>query len=294
MNGIVAINKSSGISSSDVVIRCRNIVSKIAGEKIRCGHFGTLDPAAAGVLLIGFGKSTRLFDYFMDKKKKYRAQFVFGKQTDTFDSFGKLVAEDSLPLTIDVINCISSFVGEIMQTPPIFSAKNVGGVRAYDMARRGIDVVLAPKKVQIYDINIVRIETVGNCCQSIELDIECGGGTYIRSLCRDIAFVSKSVGYMSYLIRTQVGNFSINDAVLEQDFVLSPQNYIADEISVLKQIMPIVEIEPEFRKAITNGVAVDIGSLIGLPFAVTFDGKLFGIARNNCGLTKVVTNLWQD
>ncbi|MEG1608778.1 MAG: tRNA pseudouridine(55) synthase TruB, partial [Clostridia bacterium] len=150
MNGIVAINKSSGISSSDVVIRCRNAVSKMAGEKIKCGHFGTLDPAACGVLLVGFGKSTRLFDYFLDKKKKYRAQFVFGKTTDTLDSFGKVVDTDKLPVTKDVVSCLTSFVGDILQVPPKFCANSVDGVRAYDMARQGIDVQLQPKKVKIF------------------------------------------------------------------------------------------------------------------------------------------------
>lgn len=292
MDGIVAINKSCGVSSSDIVVRCRNAVSKLAGEKIKCGHFGTLDPGACGVLLIGFGKSTRLFDYFLDKKKKYRAQFVFGKQTDTLDSFGVVNDTSKLPLTNDVVACLTSFVGDILQTPPSYCANSVNGVRAYTLARKGIEVELQQKKVKIYDMNIVRIQQQSSFCQSIELDIECGGGTYIRSLCRDIAQSCKSVGYMSYLIRTSCGGFEIEDAVTTQEFIKNPSSHIKDNLSVLREIMPIVEVKSEYQKSLKNGVPVDMNSLIGIPFGLTFDGELYGIARNSSGLTKVITNLW--
>lgn len=293
MNGVVAINKSSGISSSDVVIKCRNKISKVVGTKTKCGHFGTLDPAACGVLLLGFGKSTRLFDYFLEKQKTYRAKFVFGKTTDTLDSFGNVVEESRLPLTSDVLNCLTSFVGEIMQIPPQYSAINIDGRRAYDLARQGKSVNLEAKSVNIFDINVVRIEQESVYCNSIELDIVCSSGTYIRSLCRDIAKSSHCVGYMSYLIRTECGSYTIQDACLIEEFLDHPLDYIQDTIQALSKIMPIVEVT-EDRKKIINGVPVEIRSAIEKPYAITFDGKLFGIARNYNGLAKVVTNLWEE
>ena len=155
MNCVAVIYKPAGLSSSDVVIKCRNALSKSLGKKIKCGHTGTLDPAAEGVLVLGFGKLTKLFDYVQKERKRYSAFFTFGKETDTFDREGAVVAEnDFYPDIRDVRKAVKTFIGETEQIPPAYSAVNVNGVRAYKLARKGEEVRIAAKKVTIYSINI--------------------------------------------------------------------------------------------------------------------------------------------
>ncbi len=294
MNGLIAINKPSGLTSSDVVVRCRGILRRYSGEKIKCGHMGTLDPAAVGVLLVGVGKTARLFDHFLNKKKTYIARISFGKETDTLDSQGSVTNSSDLPNYQDIVNVLPKFCGKIMQIPPQYSAKNVNGVRAYDLARNGQIVDLPSKEVEIFSINIIRSCCLQDKCVSMDIQIECGGGTYIRSLVRDIAYEVGVVAYMSFLIRTACGGYKIENAFTLEEFEKNPNQCICNTKDVISNIMPILEIEDEnTRFKIKNGVAVLIETAPKENFGITFDNKIYGIATNDCGMIKIITNLWE-
>lgn len=294
MNGIIVVNKPSGISSSDVVVKCRIALSKALGYKVKCGHMGTLDPLACGVLVLGVGKSTRLFDIMQIKRKAYRARIVFGVETDTLDSEGNVVATSSLPRMEDVISSLQKFRGEISQIPPMYSAISINGKRAYTLARQGIQVDIQPRIVNIFGLQAVRNECNGELCKSIDIDIECSSGTYIRSLVRDIAHSVGVVGYMAYLIRVKSGNFDINSAVTLEEFLKNPLQNVLDTLGVLREILPVYEVPVGCRKKVVNGVECNIGDNLEKLSVLTIDGKIFSIAETKNNITKSITNLWED
>lgn len=205
--GVICVLKPPGMSSSDAVTDVRRVFN----EK-RVGHTGTLDPAAAGVLPICIGRATRLFDFLVDKKKEYIAEIVLGCATDTEDATGEVIeTSDKTVSAEELSNALSGFVGDIMQTPPIYSALNVNGEKLYKLARRGeVTEALEAKKRQItvYETELLR-QTGQN---RFLIRIVCSKGTYIRTLCKDIG---KSVGcpaYMGFLLRTRSGVFGLEDA----------------------------------------------------------------------------------
>lgn len=199
--GIVAINKPSGWTSFDVVNKIKHLLHA------KTGHLGTLDPMATGVLLVTIGKATKLFDIMQEKQKTYLAKFEFGYITDTLDATGKVESTtNNLPTRAQIEAVLVSFLGEIDQLPPKYSAKSVGGKRAYDLARQNIDFELQPKKVKIYSLKIVDFQN-----NILTLEIVCGSGTYIRALGRDIAKKVNSLATMTELIRTQIGSFGLKD-----------------------------------------------------------------------------------
>ncbi len=204
MNGFINVLKPVGATASDVVVCLKHILHE---KKI--GHLGTLDPGASGVLPIAIGQGTKLFDYLTKKVKYYRAFFTFGKTTDTLDSYGTVVGvSDKIPDNEELICALSRFTGQISQIPPQYSAISVGGVRSYKLARQGADVELSARPVTIYELKL--LSQVSKDAYAV--DIRCSGGTYIRSLARDIAIACGTVGYMSGLIRLASGCFDIADA----------------------------------------------------------------------------------
>lgn len=290
MNGFAVINKPSGVSSSDVVIKCRNALSKALGEKIKCGHMGTLDPMAQGVLIVAFGNATRLFDYLLTKTKTYRAVFVFGQERDTLDSEGEITGESELPEFDNVIAAIPCFLGKIQQTPPKYSAVKINGRKAYDLARSGKDFDIKSKEVYIKDIEVERAIRADDKCQSIELVVECGGGTYIRSLCRDLAYKAGTLGYMSSLVRTQCGGFSLEDAVDMQDFVNAPMDYVKDSEELLVKIMSMTDIDRNQYKKIRNGQSAALNLSDGL-YGARLEGELCFILKVQDNTAKSVCYL---
>lgn len=257
MNGFAVINKGLDITSSDIVIKCRNAFSKVINQKIKCGHMGTLDPMAEGVLLIAFGNATRLFDYLLAKEKTYVATFAFGENRDTADATGKVTDTSPLPKFSAIEEVLPAFLGEISQVPPKFSAVNVNGQRAYDMARAGKDFKLNAKKVYIKDIKIVDKTLVGDECKDLTLSITCGGGTYIRSICTDIAQAVGVCAYMSALIREDCAGFNIKEAVALNDFLKNPIDYVRDVKEILSKVMPIYELEEKSYIRLRNGRWID-------------------------------------
>ena len=226
MNGFINYYKPSGISSAYAINRIKKL---FRGHKI--GHLGTLDPLAEGVLPLAIGKSTRLFDFLLDKQKEYIAEFTFGYETDTLDRGGNVVKDGGLiPIKEDVLSVIPSLVGVVDQIPPLFSAKNVGGQRGYALARRGVEFELKAKKVEIDEIVLLDYDNgVGS------FKITCKGGTYIRAICRDMAKALGTFGTMIKLKRTKSGAFSIENAITEEDLrkVKSLNDLITPPDSVL-------------------------------------------------------------
>ena len=154
ISGFFCIDKPRGWTSSDVVAVLRGALSKSVGYKVKVGHMGTLDPMATGVLPVAAGKATRLFDILMNKTKGYAARMAFGYETDTLDVEGEVSERtDVLPTVAQIKAAITGFTGEIEQIPPIYSAKSVGGVKAYKLARSGAEIQMRPVKVNIFSVH---------------------------------------------------------------------------------------------------------------------------------------------
>ena len=196
------------MTSAQVVATVKKRLGLAKGTKI--GHMGTLDKQAGGVLPIAVGRATRLFEYMLSKRKYYRAEFTFGYMTDSLDSAGEVVARDECTISSAQVRAIlPEFLGKIEQVPPLFSAKNVGGRRASDIARSGEEVSLKPCEIEIF-----RFDLVDNPRENtFVFDIECSAGTYIRSLCRDLAGKLNTVATMTALERTKAGVFEIAHAI---------------------------------------------------------------------------------
>ena len=282
INGIVNINKPSGISSSLAVSKVRRAL----GER-KVGHMGTLDPMGEGVLLMGIGKCTRLFDYFLGKTKTYEAAFRFGFSTDTLDSTGKIIANTAdIPTMTDIIQCIPKFIGVQMQMPPQYSAKSVGGQRAYDLARKGITAELKASQIEINSFSL--LEKINE--NEYLFRIDCSSGTYIRSLCRDLANELGSLATMTSIKRTRCGNFFIEDSVSPEqvkiDDVISPKEALAG--------MTGFEAPEELYKKLTNGVSVTIDNAPAGRFVLYCAGELLGIAEHSDRGVKIITYLKED
>jgi tRNA pseudouridine55 synthase len=214
--GFILINKPAGITSHDVVDKLREI-TKI--KKI--GHAGTLDPFATGLLILGIGREfTKKLSIFQKKDKEYIATLRLGAESDTFDKEGKIVEKKvkKIPERKEIEEVLKNFLGEIEQIPPAFSAKKIKGKKLYELARRGIKVKPKPQKVKIYEISILEYEF-----PYLKIKIKCSSGTYIRSLANDIGKKLGCGAYVEDLMRTKIGEFSIENAV--ELSKLTPQNW---------------------------------------------------------------------
>lgn len=212
-DGLLLVDKPAGVSSHDVV----NAARRAVGER-RIGHAGTLDPFATGLLVLLVGRATRLLPHIPDEPKVYDARIAFGAETDTEDLLGQVVREAPPPSRAALLAALPQFVGELEQVPPAFSAKRVGGKRAYDLARAGKDVALKPVRITVHRWELLSAdEDADGRVVSAELRITCGGGTYVRSLARDLARALGSAAHLSALRRVSTGPFHVADAVSLQD-----------------------------------------------------------------------------
>lgn len=242
MIGFYNVLKPTGVSSGFVV----NKIKRITNEKV--GHLGTLDPSASGVLSIAVGKATKFFDYFLNKDKEYVALAKFGVLTDTLDSDGTVIEKDNVNVSLeDIEKIIPKMCGEILQIPPIFSSKNVNGERAYDLARQGKDVVLEPKKVQIYSIKVEKMHQNN----LFRLKIHCSSGTYVRSIVRDIAKELGTNATTVCIIRTASGKFKINESVTLDDIAENKEKHLIKINSILN--LPEIELEEKQAKDLFSG-----------------------------------------
>lgn len=208
MNGIIIINKHKGCTSHDIVYK----VKKMFNEKV--GHTGTLDPMATGVLPLLIGKGTQCSKYLINHDKIYNVTLQLGEKTDTADSEGKVIetkeVKEKTLKKENIEKILEKFKGKQEQIPPIYSAIKVNGKKLYEYARKGQEVEIKPRKIEIYNIELLNINEKQ---KQIEFQVSCSKGTYIRSLCEDIAQRLGTVGYMLELKRIQVGNFNIKEAI---------------------------------------------------------------------------------
>ncbi|EJT5938309.1 TPA: tRNA pseudouridine(55) synthase TruB [Clostridium perfringens] len=249
MNGVINIYKNTGMTSFDVVA----MVRRVAKMK-KVGHTGTLDPAASGVLPVCLGKATKIIDYIMENKKVYRVNLKLGMVTDTYDLEGEVLREeDASHITKDeILNCINSFLGTIDQVPPMYSALKQNGVRLYELARQGIEVHREARKVTIYSIENIKIESNDN----IQMDVCCSKGTYIRSLCYDIGEKLNVGATMTALERIQNGTFTKEEAINIED--LTEELLEKHIISIEKALDSFekITVNEKFGKLLRNGVKV--------------------------------------
>lgn len=208
MDGIILINKEKGCTSHDVV----NKVKHIFNEKV--GHTGTLDPNATGLLPILVGKGTKLSAYLINHDKEYEVTLKLGIKTDTADSEGKVIDEqnvdNSMMQSEKIVKVLDSFIGKQMQTPPIYSAIKINGKKLYEYARKNIEVEIEPRQIEIFSI---QLDEVNEDEKIICFTVKCSKGTYIRSLCEDIAERLGTIGYMKELNRVKVGIFDIKNSI---------------------------------------------------------------------------------
>ena len=209
MNGFVVLDKSEGMTS----FRASAILRRIYNEK-KTGHTGTLDPMATGVLPVALGKATRFIDFLPESDKGYTARFKLGIITDTLDITGAVLETREVKAKREDIEAVlPSFTGEIMQLPPMYSAISVGGVRLYELARKGIEIEREQRKITVYSLTLRDTDTEGE----YEIDVKCSKGTYIRTLIADIGEALGCGAVMTALRRTLSNGFSIDEAVTEEE-----------------------------------------------------------------------------
>ena len=249
MNGIVIINKSKGYTSHDIVAK----VKKITGEKV--GHTGTLDPLATGVLPLLIGKGTLCSKYLMNHDKTYKVILKLGIKKSTGDEEGEILQEKSVDKNIleerNVNNILNSFLGEQEQIPPIYSAIKVDGKKLYEYARKGQEVEIKPRKITIYAIRLLKIDKEK---KEIEFEVSCSKGTYIRSLCEDIAKKMGTIGYMKELQRTQVGTFTIEQSIPVEDLTKEAIEEHIITIEDLFRKLENIELNERKLQLFLNGV----------------------------------------
>jgi len=246
--GIIAINKPKDWTSFDVVNKIKHMV-----KPNKVGHLGTLDPMATGILLVTVGKATKLFDIMQEKQKTYLATFEFGYETDSLDATGITQKTSNVIPTREQIEAVlPKFMGKISQIPPLFSAKSVNGVRAYDLARRGETFELKPKQVEVFDIKIIEYKD-----KILKLEIVCGSGTYIRSIGRDVAYELNSCATMTELVRTKVGKFELKDCKEIND--INNEN-VYENMSKLDEVLDyeVLDLEKELTNKLLNGMTIKV------------------------------------
>ncbi len=246
---MINVRKPAGPTSHDVVAEIR----RIFGQK-RVGHAGTLDPMAAGVLLVCLGKATRVVEYLMGLSKEYRARMVLGRTTDTQDATGEVTSErDASGVTRQMLEeAAARFVGEIEQVPPMISALKHQGKPLYKLAREGKSIERAPRPVTIHSIDVTDFSSTP---PEAELVVRCSSGTYIRTLCADIGEVLGCGAYMSALERTAVGPFRVDDAVTLDDLrgATDPGSYLMDINKAVAHLPPAVVSSTDDLTRLLNG-----------------------------------------
>lgn len=252
MNGIIVINKEKNWTSNDVVQKIKGIFH----EKV--GHTGTLDPLATGVIPILVGKGTQLSKYLINHDKEYIATIKLGYKTSTGDLEGNIVEQKEVldgMLEKDHVNgVLKQFEGKITQIPPIYSAIKVNGKKLYEYARKSQDVEIPPRNIEIYEIELISISQED---MEITYRVHCSKGTYIRTLCEDIAEKLGTVGYMKELQRTRVGNFSIQNSLKITD--MNNSEKVQEKFITIEKFLENkekLELSSENMKKFLNGVKI--------------------------------------
>lgn len=238
MNGLILLNKEANMTSHDLVNKVRK---QLVTKKV--GHTGTLDPNATGLMIIAFGKATKLVNYLQKDSKEYVLEMQLGVLTDTLDIWGKLLKEEEFtkPSRKDFNSILEGFVGKQQQQPPMYSAIKIKGRKLYELARENIIVDIPKREIEIYEVELLEYNN------TIKIRVICSSGTYIRTLCLDIAKKCGTIGTMTSLVRTKVGDFNLVDAntiaqLQNNDFqVIKPEvalsNYHVVEYTNLSDVL---------------------------------------------------------
>jgi tRNA pseudouridine55 synthase len=245
VHGWLVIDKPLGLTSAQVMARARRLLN---AEK--AGHGGTLDPLATGVLPIAFGEATKTVAYAMDGTKTYRFRLRWGQQTSTDDGEGSVIAtSDHRPTEADIETALDAFQGEILQVPPQFSAIKIDGERAYNLARGGETVELVARRVRIDGFHLTGLPDRDHA----DFEVECGKGTYMRSLARDLALALGTVGHITVLRRLAVGPFTLEHAISLDDLSALEQGADVEKLllpieTALDDIPALALTEPEAHR----------------------------------------------
>ena len=243
MDGLVLIDKKIGVTSYDVVklVKRHFNTSKV-------GHCGTLDPFASGLLIIGFNQATKVMSFLEHDYKEYEAVIKLGSSTDSYDITGNVISSSDIKEFSEeqLENVISSFVGEITQTPPIYSAIHVDGKHLYEYARENIEVEIPKRNVTIFDLKVLSYDK-----ETIRIYVKCSRGTYIRTLGVDIANKLNNDGHLIELRRLSIGNLSVNDAISYDD--LKEENVKVITINDALSFKKLYISDPKILRRVYNG-----------------------------------------
>lgn len=284
MDGIIVINKPKNYTSHDIVRKVKKILNK------KVGHTGTLDPNATGVLPLLIGNGTELSKYLINHNKTYEAVLQLGEKRDTGDCEGNIL--DSKPVQIECLdkakiqNIFQSLIGKQQQIPPIYSAIKINGKKLYEYARKGEKVEIQPREIEIYSLELININTEK---KQIEFRVKCSKGTYIRTLCENIAEKLKTVGYMKELKRTQVGEFELKDAItieeLENLVNKNEDNKNFITIENYFKNAPSITLDEKRMKLFLNGVKLTFNTDDGI-YKIYYNKSFVGTGIVNSKLLK--------
>lgn len=285
MNGILIVNKPKQYTSHDVVAK----VKKICKEKV--GHTGTLDPMATGVLPLLLGQGTKLSKYLINHDKTYIATIQLGQKTDTLDGEGNIIEEKSVNVSVFnkemIRQTLENLKGKQVQTPPMYSAIKVNGKKLYEYARKGVEVEVPKREIEIYDIELLNINEKD---KTIELKVHCSKGTYIRTLCEMIAEKLETIGYMKELNRIQVGQFELSQAVTIEDIEKNKDNeeFWNENVITMQKFFekyPTTELQEEKLNLFLNGVRLNNNKPDGL-YQIKVSNEIIGIGEIRYNLLK--------
>ena len=254
IDGILVVDKPRGKTSHDVV----ESVRRLAGFR-GIGHLGTLDPLATGVLVLALGRATRLARFYGGRRKRYACAIRFGFATDTYDADGQALGPDSAPAlnAEEIIALAAQFVGRIQQMPPQFSAKKIHGRPAHELARKHKPVTLEPVDVEVYEFRLTGIE--GSVARFV---VECGSGTYIRSLAQDLGKLHGAGAHLAEIVRTAVGEFTLDQAVSLADLAeVARAGHFLDRMIRLENLLPELPratVLPIIEKRVRHGAKFNL------------------------------------
>jgi tRNA pseudouridine55 synthase len=278
LDGILNFNKPEGMTSHDVVARVR----RISGQK-KVGHAGTLDPMASGVLLLCLGQATRVAEYLMAGDKLYDARIRLGIATDTYDAEGRISAQADVTVTrAQVERELSTFVGKLAQTPPMYSALKHEGTALYRLARQGQTVARAPRPVEIYALELLEWAS-----PELRVQVRCSKGTYIRSLAHDLGQRLQCGAHLAGLVRLASGPFRIEQAItqteMEEAFAAGGGAQLLEPLDAALQAFPAVTVDSATATALAHGQRVELPAGVDAPLsrAYSADGHLLALLRHD-------------
>jgi len=277
LEGVLPVDKPVGPTSHDVVAQARRVL----GER-RIGHTGTLDPFASGLLLLCIGRATRIAEYLTDMSKSYRATMRFGATTDTDDATGSVIAESAAWQSLGDARVRAAFAAEAgvrPQRPPAYSARKVGGERAYRLARRGEEVELPEVEIEIHAIDVIEI-----ALPDVTFHVRCSSGTYIRSIARDVADRLGTSGHLAALRRTAIGPHSVADALTVEQLA-EPAAVATSLIAPAAALatFPQLRVDEEDARHLTHGRPVQCALPDAQTIVVLHEDRLLAIGRTSGG-----------